>query len=225
VFAVAWGSEETVDEFLVGVWCGVVEERFDVSGGRRESGEVEGDAADEGFARRFRGEGEALFLECAEEEAVDGVAAAGRRRFGDWWDEGPVAFVGGAFGDPAAEEVGLGRGDRLVEVGGRHEVVLVGGEDPAEDLAVFGFLEVDARVAGFAAFDCGLAEVEAEVGLALLFVGAVAMEAFVREDGPDVAIEAHVVGCGGGERQNEQQGDERTGRHSKRTRKNHGFFI
>ena len=160
MFAVTWRSEETVDEFFVGVGSGVVEKGVDFGEGRREAGEVEGDAANEGFAGGFRGEGEALFLEGAQEEAVDGVAAAGWRGFGDWGDEGPVAFVGSALGDPAAEEVGFGRGDRLVQVGGRHEVVLVGGEDPAEDLAVLGMLEVDARVAGLAALECGVAEVE-----------------------------------------------------------------
>jgi hypothetical protein len=46
VFAVAWGGEETVDEFFVGVWCGVVEEGVDLGWGWRETGEVEGDAAE-----------------------------------------------------------------------------------------------------------------------------------------------------------------------------------
>ena len=42
-------------------------------------------------------------------------------------------------------------------------------------------------------FEGAFPSVEAEVGLACLFVGAVAEEALVGKDGPDVAVEDHFL--------------------------------
>ena len=45
--------------------------------------------------------------------------------------------------------------------------------------------------------DGGVADVEAKIGLALFFVGAMAGEAIVRKDGPDVAVEGDLRGLDG----------------------------
>jgi hypothetical protein len=73
------------------------------------------------------------------------------------------------------------------------------GEDAGEEFAVFGLAGDDgasAVVLGVGA----LGDVEAELGLALLFIGAVAIEALVGKDRADVAIEAGRLWNGRAER-------------------------
>lgn len=42
-------------------------------------------------------------------------------------------------------------------------------------------------------FKCAFSGIETKIGLACLFVGAVAEEALVGKDGPDVAVEDHFL--------------------------------
>ena len=138
------------------------------------------------------------------DEFVDRVPVHGGllRRF-----EGPMASPDGAFGDPAAEDVGLRRGQpRLVRVRRRHQLVLVGGDDAFDERADLG-LAGDERFLG----QGGLAEVEAQLALAVRLILAVAAEAVVREDGQDVPAEAHGLRRDGGQGEREEGAEQRGG--------------
>ena len=114
---------------------------------------------------------------------IDGIFSSGRLRGADRL-EGPVAFVFGAFGDPAAQRFRLGGGDDLFRLRRRHDLVRVVAEDAREGLAELG-----------RAGDDGLRSdrrgplVETDVALERFFIGPVALETLVVKDGPDVAIE------------------------------------
>ena len=217
VFAVALGFEEAGDEFFVGVGGGVGEEGVDFLEGGREAGEVEGDAADEGFFGSFGGGGEIVFGEFGLDEVVYWISDfgfwisdLGRLQF-DWRFEAPVFLVFGAFVDPAFEGFDLRGGEFFVGFGWGHDFVLVGGEGAVDDgagLGVAGFDGESAVDGGVGAFG----SVEAEVGLAFFGVEAVAGEAVVGEDGADVAVEVEGA-CGVGGAGEQEEGEEEAGGH------------
>ena len=98
-----------------------------------------------------------------------------------------------ALGDPALEQILLRAGEFLVRVRRRHEVIGVLGEDAFDELA-------RVRLAGDESLggDGGLAHIEAELGLALLLVRAVAVKAVVGKNRPDVAVVIDLLGGRGG---------------------------
>jgi hypothetical protein len=149
------------------------------------------------------------------EEGVDRVAAGrdGRHRGLDRRLEGPVALVLGTLLDPAFHERHLFLGEHLVELRGRHVFVRVVGAEPLHHLALFRMTGHDRRLAGFAAFAGGLERVEAELALDLVLVGTVAGVAGVGEDGPDVAIELHLLGgLRGSDEEGAGEGEKGTGK-------------
>jgi hypothetical protein len=176
--------------------------------GRREAGEVEGEAAEEGVIGGFGGGGEFFFFELGLDEGVDGVFGGfGRGGFGEGC-VGPVGFVGSAFSDPAAEEFFLSGGEGFVGLFWRHGVFVV--EDAGDDLAFVRVAGDDGEGAFFGLFDGFFADVEAEAGFAGFGVETVAVEAGVRHDGADVAIERHRRRGGeeGVGREEEDEGEE-----------------
>lgn len=97
--------------------------------------------------------------------------------------------VGGAFVDPAFEGGDFGgseTGDFRVGRGHHFFVVVA---DDAEDEFTVGALAGDDHGGAVFRAEGAFLGVEAELGLAAFFVGAVAMVALVREDGLDVATE------------------------------------
>ena len=199
-FAVLGAGEELVGEGFEGGWSG---------DGGGETGEVEGEPACEDVRGGFRGGCDILGEEWCLDEGVDGIAdgCAGVVDGGDRWTGdggvGPVGFVGSAFGDPLGEEGFLGRGEGFVGIRGRHEFVRIGVGEPGDEFAGGGVAWDDGGFAGFGGFEGGVADVEAETAFAVIGVGAVAVEAVVGKDGPDVAVVAE-RGCGGVERQQQQ---------------------
>ena len=211
-FAVVWGGDDLVGEEIGGVGSGVIDEGVDFGWFWREPGEVGVEAADECGAVGFGGWGEASGVEGGEDEEVDGVAgpcgvADGWEGRADGRDEGPVGFVGGAGGDPAAEEGALGVGEGAVGVRGRHDFVRVRGDETFDEFAFVG-VAGDEGVFG----DGGVAGVEAEVGFTFIAVLAVAVEAVFAEDGADVAIEGDLCGWGG-EREGSEEGAQEGAEH------------
>src|SRR5437016_3508307 len=92
--------------------------------------------------------------------------------------------------NPGAEQLDLAWAELPAGTGRRHALLRVGGGDALEQLT----LGQVARHEGLPAVPRGespFCRVEAEVGLALGLVGAVAGETVVRQDGPDVAVEFH----------------------------------
>lgn len=89
---------------------------------------------------------------------------------------------GGAFGDPADEEIFLCVGERAVGLGRGHDLVGVVANDAGDEFAVVGFAGNEGDEAGFSGGEGGVAAVEAEAAFAGLGVGAVAVIAVFGED-------------------------------------------
>ena len=106
-----------------------------------------------------------------------------------------MGLPGRAFLDPALQGGLLFGGDHAMALGRRHQVVGVRRDDPAPER---GFR----RIAGgeHRPFLLGTAVeaflgVESETRLALAGVGSVAVEAVLRKDGADLAVEVDLLGC------------------------------
>ncbi len=75
--AIARRGEKAVHNFFVGAIGFVVQEGVDFGGSGREAGEIERDAADEGFAIGFGRGAQILFFEAGEHEGIDGIVHPG----------------------------------------------------------------------------------------------------------------------------------------------------
>ena len=95
-----------------------------------------------------------------------------------------MRLVFGALGDPALKQFLLLRSEMSARIRRGHLVVGIGREDASDQLGIIRL----ARLDGFL-FQRDFAHVQAELGFAIVFVRAVAEEAVVRENGPDIAIE------------------------------------
>jgi len=191
VLAVVGRSQQSVEGLGPSVGRIIGEERLEVGVGRRQAGQVEGGAAEQGGLGGFAIGLQAFGGESRGEEGVDGVAAGGDGRDGrlDGFLESPVALVFGAFLDPAFDERDLFLGKHLVELRRWHMVVGVGRQQALHHRAPLGLAGHDGGVAGLAAPSRGFEGIQAQFALVLALVGAVAGEAGVGEDRADVAVE------------------------------------
>ena len=116
-FAVGFGSQQTVDQFRVGVGRGVGDEGGGLGRRGRQAGHIEGRAAEERGAIGFGGEVEPVGFQFRADEGVDWseVGGVGELRHGGLGDrlEGPELPV--ARGDVGAVRQGTGR-FRLVDL-------------------------------------------------------------------------------------------------------------
>lgn len=185
--------EEAVDEFFVGFRSVVGEEGVDFIDGGRETGQIEGEAADEcdlvGFGRGI----EAFLFEARQNEFVDFVASPffflhfGRAGLFDFLvSPGPLPF--GAFFDPLLQCVDLDGSQFLAAFGGRHVIVFIGGDDALDDGAFVGVAGDDGVFSGFENFKSILFNVEAQASLAMIFVWPMALVTILGEDWADIAI-------------------------------------
>ena len=108
-------------------------------------------------------------------------------------DEGPVRLVVRAFDDPALQQRLLRLRQRQVRFGRRHHVVFKVRVDPADELAPRRIARLDDRPAVADVLERSFASVEAELGLPLGGVRAVAAETSVGQQRPD--LEAEVDTC------------------------------
>ena len=205
--AVLGRGEQPIDQLLVGVGRWVVDEGFHLGRLRRQAGQVEGQAADQGrpvgLVRRL----EALLLQLREQEAVDrvdrprGILDHGRARVLDGLEApvpGPLAEVerldlaargrlrvyrpGGALLDPSGEGGDLVGGE--LRLRGHPEVVDV--VDRLHEQALVG-LAGDDRGAGRAAGHRVGPRIEPEAALDLR--PGVARLAAVDQQRPDLRLE------------------------------------
>ncbi len=103
-------------------------------------------------------------------------------------DERPVLFVFGPLLYPALEECFLLGLECPMRIGRRHHFRFVVARDAAPEIALLGVAGNDRR--DVVVFDEGrFGRVESQVGLAGLFIEAVALEAVFAEDRADVAVE------------------------------------
>src|SRR5262249_21190798 len=132
-----------------------------------------------------------------EDKAVDGSTWPGSildrgRLDPDRGKVGPVALVLCALLDPAAENSDLLSGEFLACVRGRHAVVGIGSGDALDQLAPGRLAGADGGTA-VAVPESALASIEAQAGLAGLLIGAVTLEAVLRQNGADIAVEVHAI--------------------------------
>ena len=195
-FAEVRRGEQAVDLFFESIGRVVGDEGRGLGGSGRQPGEVEGETPEQAFLVRLGRQGRLLPGELGGDERIDRILAAGWHRRHDRGFErliGPMGFVDGALGDPAAEEFLLGRRQRLVRFLLRHDVFGVVREDAFDDLALFRLARDDGDLAALAGLERFFAEIQAQAAFARLRVEAVAMEAGVRHDRTDVAVEADGV--------------------------------
>ena len=220
-FAVAGGSEEAIDDLGQGVGRAIGEKRIDFREGRREAGEVEGKPANKGGAVGCGLGCEFAAGEPVEREPVDGRRRERRERGGlgfEVWDlggrsghggerlEGPVVLKGCTLVDPALEDGDFRRREAAdFCVGRRHHFLRVGAGDAEDDFALRASAGDDyGRAILFT--EGSLAGIEAEFAFAAALIGAVAMEALVREDRPHLAAKIDRCGGTGDDLQAEQEG-------------------
>lgn len=226
MLAEAWGGEEPRDHAVErrcaasrrgsGGSCSggrrvVREEGVELGRSWRESGEIEGEAAEESFARGFGSEGELVAAEFRGDEVINraavffGTSQGGREGGAGDGLEGPVVLVDSALFDPALEERTLrGRQRFFVRVGRRHNLVGILAEDALPRLRirkVTGHDGPDTAAVGGG----GVELVEAEFGFAIAGVAAVAGETIIGEDRADVLVVGHLVNGRCGRRRDEGQ--------------------
>jgi len=164
-----------------------------------ESQQVEVEAAHECAWVGARGWLDAGIEDLLEEELVDGQihgelsGEVGQGRFYGG-GPGPVVLPFRAFGDPAFEQGLLLFIEVFLGVRRGHLLIGVGVEDAAVQFALAGLSGDEGRRDAFG--EQAFVRVEPELGLALLFIGAVAGVALVGKDGPDVAVELDGFGLG-----------------------------
>lgn len=120
-----------------------------------------------------------------------------------------MPLIGSALLDPATEEGDFGIGEAaFLGVGRRHRFVTSGLGDPVDELAVVWFSGNDGEESVMV-LEGAFPGVEPEIGFSFFLVGAVTEEALVREDGPDIAIEDHLL-CGSEGFQSDYEKEEET---------------
>ena len=104
----------------------------------------------------------------------------------------------GSLEDPPLHDLLLGRGKVFVGLGRRHHLVDIGGDQALPEGALAEVTGHDGRSALGGGGKETLPGVEAQAGLAGAGIRAMAVEAGVGEDGPDVVVEAHRFGGASG---------------------------
>ena len=166
---------------------------------------------------RGGGELETFLGELGADKRVDGISLFLILRKGGTLERGvgPMRLVDGALGDPAAEEFLLRGREGFVCLLRRHRIFLV--EDAEDDFAFVRVSGYDGEGSFLGLADCLFAHIEPQAGFAGFRIEAVAVEARVRQDRPDVAVEAHGLRRGGDgwEKQGKREkgGSHETGQH------------
>jgi hypothetical protein len=133
-------------------------------------------------------------LERREDEGIDGVphpvppVHLGKRRTAGN-EVGPMRLILGSFRDPAAEQFLLRAAEDLVRLRGRHDLPRLGAIDLLDEPALPG-LTGDDGLQG----ERRLPIIEPELRFPFPGLGAVAGKAVLGKDGPDVAVEFHLLG-------------------------------
>ena len=194
--AVARRGEQAIHLALVRVGTRVALERERFVGRRRQAGQVEAQAAQQLGARGLGRGTEPGALDPREQEGVDRVprearVAGGGRLGARRRDVGPVRLVLAALLDPAPQQRDLvGAQPRAAAAGERHARRFVCVEDAGQDRAALGRAGRERHVARAERALRGVLEVEAQPRLARRSVRAVAGEAALGQDRPDVAVVA-----------------------------------
>ena len=201
--AVMWACQQSVNEVFVGLWRLVIDESLNFGIGRREAGQVKGQAPDEGAAVGLWAWLKTDFGKAALDQKVDGMFAfRNRRLYGELI--GPVLLVGCSFANPAPEGFFLRWRNGFVKLSRRHRQG-IGCRlcYPLYQLACDDVSRDDGTVW----------LIEAEVCLAFVLVRTVTGKAIVRQDRPDIAIKDDFgcLPCGRGKADAERDGAKECG--------------
>ena len=163
---------------LIGAGLGVGQERSGFLGRGRDTRQVEGQPTQQAITGSLGRGLDALGGELGLNVAVDGIATLGDGGDLARIDRGvrPMRLVDSALGHPATEKVLLSRGQGLVRLGRRHDVVLVVAKDTRDDFAFLRLARDDGGIAAIASLQCLLTDVQAQATLAGIGVEAMAME-------------------------------------------------
>jgi hypothetical protein len=196
--AVVRRGEQPVHDAVVGAGRGVSDKGLGFRDGGRQAGQVEAQAADQGATVGLGSGRDRALLQLPEDKPVHRVPGRGlcggrlglpRRRVG------PVGLIDGPLLDPAPHDLLVPRGEQVEGVGRRHHLGRVPGADPAPGLGCARLAGHDRRARAPRLVRPGHAgvvgKVHPEIRLVGLEVGPVALEARVRHDGADVAVELH----------------------------------
>ena len=204
-FAVGGRGEETVHGLLVGIGGCVGEEGIDLGDRGRNPGEIQRRAAEQAFLVRVGGGLELFAFEAGENEAVDFVTRPfgvfhGWQRRGFNREEGPMFLPLRALLHPALEQRDLLRREREMRLGRGHHLLGISRGDAADDFALRRIAGLDHEQAVVERLEGSVRGIEAQLGLAPLFIRPVAGEAAVGEQRLDVVIEVHALRQAGGVR-------------------------
>ena len=197
---VARRLEQPVDHPLIRFRRRVLHERFNLIQRRRQSGEIERDAANQPFFACFRCERlQPTFFNRTQHKPVNAVHDA-RLILGTdarWLDtlhrcEGPMAFVLASLLDPLFEQRLLGGGQLLRVLGRRHRFIGISRTNASHEFTLRDIARHDGSMSvvnGPRTFG----RVESQIGLPRLLVRAVTGPALVREDRTNIAIETNLA--------------------------------
>ena len=193
VFAVMRRGQVAIHHALVSIRGTVLQEGFDFGGLGRQSGGIQGDAADQCPAIFGRSRREALLLKPRENETVDRVAHPrgvlhGRRRGLDWRLEGPVLLPWRAAVDPAFEQRDLRRSQPLVRLGRWHPRSRVRIADALVQQAVGSLAGYNRRAVG-SPLQRRILAVQPKSSLPRSAIRPVALEAVVGKNRADLPLE------------------------------------
>ena len=192
LFGVAGRGEEPVHYLAIRVGRLIAYELVNLLRRGRQAAKIERHTADQRAAVGFRRGRKPGGREALRDEYVDGMRSADRQRRGALQRlVGPMPLVHRAFVNPLANGLLMGGGEFLVRLPGRHHGREVATKDPLNDETRLRVARHDRRVALAIWLDRFVANIQAQIGHAGVLVRAVAAEARVGHDGPDVAIEAH----------------------------------
>lgn len=202
-FAIMRGGKQTLDQASVGLGVGVVEKKFRLPERGWKTGEIEADPAEECSAISGGGWREVFRGESGEDEGIDGInRASGLGYWGndrpDGRDVGPVFAPSCALGDPAAQKVFLGGGERIIGISRRHDLLGVVTKNPGDEFAVVGAAGDDRDKTGFAPGEGFDAAVQPQARFTGGGIGTVAGVALVRENGLNLATKINGLRAGGG---------------------------
>ncbi len=194
-FSVTRGSEQAIDHLFVCFRGMIRNKSINFRRGGGKTNQIEGNPAKQGFLASFRRSVQAFSFESGKYEAINLVTRpiflfCGRQFRTPGREERPMQIPFGPLIHPTLERLDLLRGERAVRIGGRHMVVGIGRHNPPNQLTFGTFSRSDH---GFPIHDAKHAffRIEPEFCFPCLFVGTMAMIAFVRENRTNIPIEVH----------------------------------
>ena len=185
--AVVRAFEHTLDELLIGIRRGIIDEGGDFFRLRRQAQQIGVKAANQRAAIRFLRRLQTKLSDALIHQSIHRILPGGNRGLLRLIIR-PVLLILRALGDPALENFFLLIGELFVRIGRRHQLFFIGAEDPFDQIA---FIRL-ARHEGVL-LQSGLTHIEPQFRLAMFRVVAVTVETVVREDRPHITVELDLL--------------------------------